>query len=110
MKVHAIIEKTAKFVAAHGAQMEIIVKTKQGHNKQFNFLYYEDPLNEYYKNLLLAIKENLYKPSEDNSAQDEGDSSDSNSEGSASGDEEEDENGSGYLHPSLMKGREETVS
>lgn len=65
MKVHAIIEKTAKFIATHGTQMEIILKTKQTNNKLFNFLYHDDSLNPYYKHLLTLIKDNVYKPSDE---------------------------------------------
>jgi len=62
MKSHAIIEKTAKFIASQGSQMEIILKTKQSGNSQFNFLDYSDPLNAYYKHLVQAIRSNAYVP------------------------------------------------
>jgi len=65
MKLHAIIEKTAKFIASHGNQMEIILKTKQSGNPLFNFLEYRDNLNPYYKFLVQAIRSNAYKPSDD---------------------------------------------
>ena len=87
-KQHAIIEKTAKFIAGHGVQMEIIIKTKQTKNTQFNFLHFEDPLSNYYKHMVKMIKSGKYKPKdikeEDN-------------------DKDEDVHSQhGYLHPSLV--------
>ncbi|XP_052073899.1 splicing factor, suppressor of white-apricot homolog isoform X6 [Mytilus californianus] len=61
-KQHAFIEKTAKFIAGHGMQMEIIIKTKQAKNSQFDFLHFEDPLNQYYKHMVNMIKSGKYKP------------------------------------------------
>ena len=37
MKEHNLIEKTAKFIGKQGGQMEILLKTKQPNNPQFNF-------------------------------------------------------------------------
>lgn len=65
MKLHSIIEKTAKFIASHGNQMEIILKTKQSGNPLFNFLDYKDTLNPYFKFLVAAIRENSYTPSQE---------------------------------------------
>lgn len=64
MKLHSIIEKTAKFIASHGSQMEIILKTKQSGNPLFNFLDYKDSLNPYFKFLVQAIRDNVYTPTE----------------------------------------------
>ena len=61
-KMHAIIERTAVFIAKHGVQMEIMMKTKQKDNTQFSFLNYEDELNAYYKHVLHAIKHLKYTP------------------------------------------------
>lgn len=38
MKEHNLIEKTAKFISKQGTQMEILLKTKQSSNSQFDFL------------------------------------------------------------------------
>lgn len=62
LKQHARIEKTANFIAQHGIQMEIVLKTRQAGNDQFNFLHFEDELNPYYKNLVNMIKSGRYKP------------------------------------------------
>ena len=61
-KMHAIIERTASFIAEHGVQMEIMMKAKQKDNACFSFLNYEDELNAYYKHVLHAIKHCKYTP------------------------------------------------
>jgi len=61
--MHAIIERTAAFIAEHGVQMEIMMKTKQKDNAHFSFLNYDDELNAYYKHILHAIKHAKYIPS-----------------------------------------------
>lgn len=61
-KMHAIIERTASFIAQHGVQMEIMMKAKQKDNAHFSFLNYEDELNAYYKHVLNAIKQSKYTP------------------------------------------------
>ncbi|KAL5111155.1 hypothetical protein TcWFU_000392 [Taenia crassiceps] len=58
----AIIEKTAVFIARNNAQMEIVLKTKQSRNPQFNFLNYGDKLNPFYKELVKLIKTGRYIP------------------------------------------------
>ncbi|XP_052902387.1 protein suppressor of white apricot isoform X2 [Anopheles moucheti] len=60
MKEHAIIEKTAKFIASQDAQMEILLKTKQANNPLFNFLIQTDRLFRYYRHVLLAFRTNQY--------------------------------------------------
>ncbi|KAH9629796.1 hypothetical protein HF086_009923 [Spodoptera exigua] len=77
LKQNAIIEKTAKFIASQGAQMEILIKAKQGDNPQFNFLNRDSnkpPENEEYLHPSLAstviesapaIPSIHYKPSAD---------------------------------------------
>lgn len=62
MKQHAIIEKTALFVSQHGAQMEILVKTKQAGNAQFGFLSFDDPLNVYYRFLVEQLTSTVTRP------------------------------------------------
>ncbi|XP_062614168.1 splicing factor, suppressor of white-apricot homolog isoform X2 [Saccostrea cucullata] len=89
-KGNAIILKTAKFVAKQGAQMEILIKTKQANNPQFDFLHFENPLNPYYKHMVKMIKSGKYKPKEEAIEED---------------DEEDEGHGHGYLHPSLMATR-----
>lgn len=62
MKENARIEKTASFIAQHGIQMEIMLKTKQAGNPQFDFLHFDDKLNPYYKHVVSMIKSGKYKP------------------------------------------------
>ncbi|XP_061163357.1 splicing factor, suppressor of white-apricot homolog [Saccostrea echinata] len=88
-KSNAIILKTAKFVAKQGAQMEILIKTKQANNSQFDFLHFENPLNPYYKHMVKMIKSGKYKPKEE----------------AVEEDDEDEGHGHGYLHPSLMATR-----
>lgn len=60
MKLHAVIEKTARFIAAQGPQMEILIKAKQSNNPQFEFLNLNNRLNAYYRHVLNAIKNGYY--------------------------------------------------
>ncbi|XP_053951980.1 protein suppressor of white apricot [Anastrepha ludens] len=60
MKQHAIIEKTARFIASQGMQMEILLKAKQSNNVQFDFLAINGALNPYYKHVLNTIKSGSY--------------------------------------------------
>lgn len=60
VKLNQIIEKTAKFIASQGTQMEILLKTKQAGNQQFNFLNHDGQFNAYYKHILAMIKANTY--------------------------------------------------
>ncbi|XP_016937007.3 protein suppressor of white apricot isoform X1 [Drosophila suzukii] len=62
MKQHAIIEKTARFIATQGAQMEILIKAKQANNAQFDFLTQGGYLQPYYRHLLAAIKAAKFPP------------------------------------------------
>lgn len=68
MKQHAIIEKTARFIAVQGVQMEILIKAKQSNNVQFEFLAQNSPLNPYYKHVLTAIKNGSYPQTTDNAS------------------------------------------
>ncbi|KAH9525838.1 hypothetical protein Btru_002516 [Bulinus truncatus] len=86
VKQNARIEKTANFIAQHGIQMEIMLKTKQAGNQQFDFLHFEDELNPYYKHVVQMIKSGKYKPAEED---------DDNKK------ETEEDDGHSYLHPSL---------
>ncbi|XP_046801976.1 protein suppressor of white apricot [Lucilia cuprina] len=60
MKQHAIIEKTARFIASQGVQMEILLKAKQSNNVQFEFLSRNSILNPYYKYVVSSIKDGTY--------------------------------------------------
>lgn len=64
MKLHAIIEKTARFIASQGPQMEILIKAKQSNNPQFEFLNQNNRYNKYYKHVLNALKGGNYPPDE----------------------------------------------
>ncbi|CAG2176774.1 unnamed protein product, partial [Oppiella nova] len=88
-KLHNIIEKTALFVSKHGIQMEIILKTKQSSNRNFDFLSFDSQLYSYYKYILENIKSGKYTPNQ-NQTSDNSDESDDNSDGEH------------YLHPSLL--------
>lgn len=59
-KLNQIIEKTAKFISSQGPQMEILLKTKQASNPQFNFLNHDGQYNAYYKHILVMMKNNSY--------------------------------------------------
>ncbi|CAH0758372.1 unnamed protein product [Diatraea saccharalis] len=56
LKQNAIIEKTAKFIANQGTQMEILIKAKQRDNPQFKFLNKDSELNAYYTVLIGLVK------------------------------------------------------
>lgn len=60
VKLNQIIEKTAKFISSQGPQMEILLKTKQAGNQQFNFLNHDGQFNAYYKHILVMMKANTY--------------------------------------------------
>jgi len=60
--LNAVIEKTASFVSTSGLQMEIVLKTKQANNPQFDFLKYDHYLNPYYRHLIIMIKSGKYRP------------------------------------------------
>ncbi|XP_020802905.1 protein suppressor of white apricot isoform X1 [Drosophila serrata] len=92
MKQHAIIEKTARFIATQGAQMEILIKAKQANNLQFDFLTQGGYLQPYYRHLLAAIKAAKFAPApetpldqQQNSDQPDSQLGESHSEDSATG-------------------------
>ena len=93
MRMHNLIEKTAKFISSQGTQMEIILKTKQSNNSQFNFLGYDCPLNAYYKNLIEQIKHGKFVPKID--------SMDDDHKEEAMIESDNDSDGDYHLHPSL---------
>ena len=68
IKLNAVIEKTAGFVSTSGVQMEIVLKTKQANNPQFDFLKYDHYLNPYYRHLIIMIKSGKYRPNVDNNS------------------------------------------
>lgn len=78
MKHHAIIEKTAKFIAAQGPQMEILIKAKQSNNPLFEFLNQNNRMNKYYKHLMNSIKSNTYPIADEKSEIDDSNSNDTN--------------------------------
>ena len=45
--------------------MEIVLKTKQANNPQFDFLKYDHYLNPYYRHLISMIKSGKYRPNID---------------------------------------------
>lgn len=73
-------------MAQQGSQMEILLKTKQACNSNFQFLSIDSELHQYYKHVLNEIKSGKYIPKDDNgSMENDSDSDDGN-----------------YLHPSLL--------
>lgn len=71
MKHHAIIEKTAKFIASQGPQMEILIKAKQSNNPLFEFLNQNNRMNKYYKHIMNAMKASTYPMSDEKEDNDE---------------------------------------
>ncbi|RXG67963.1 Splicing factor, suppressor of white-apricot-like protein [Armadillidium vulgare] len=85
VKQNKIIIKTAKFIVTQGAQMEIVIKTKQAGNVMFSFLAFDNPLNSYYKYVVSLIRNGRYR------FEDETDTQTSP------------ENNGQYLHPNLSQ-------
>ncbi|KAM7051096.1 splicing factor, suppressor of white-apricot homolog isoform 1-T1 [Molossus nigricans] len=96
-KMHAIIERTARFVCRQGAQFEIMLKARQARNSQFDFLRFDHYLNPYYKFIQKAMKEGRYPVL----AESRSDEKQRSGAGSDDDDEDDDDSGS-YLHPSLF--------
>ncbi|XP_024884611.1 splicing factor, suppressor of white-apricot homolog isoform X2 [Temnothorax curvispinosus] len=88
-KLNAIIMKTALFISQHGSQLEILIKTKQANNPQFAFLSIDEPLHQYYKYVLDAIKSGKYNPEKQPEKEE------------SEPEEESDQDDEPYLHPSL---------
>ncbi|KYN00474.1 Protein suppressor of white apricot [Cyphomyrmex costatus] len=88
-KLNAIIMKTALFISQHGSQLEILIKTKQANNPQFAFLSIDEPLHQYYKYVLDAIKSGKYNPEKQPEKEE------------SEPEEESDDDDESYLHPSL---------
>lgn len=82
IKLNQIIEKTAKFISRQGIQMEILLKTKQSTNSQFNFLNHNSELNAYYKHIMLMMKNSTYpwQVTEDKSNENSNDANDNSNE------------------------------
>lgn len=83
LKLNQIIEKTAKFISSQGPQMEILLKTKQSANPQFNFLNHDGQFNSYYKHILAMMKSGTYpwQETDEKSEENSNDSEDLNSNG-----------------------------
>ncbi|XP_030763854.1 splicing factor, suppressor of white-apricot homolog [Sitophilus oryzae] len=94
VKEYVRIEKTALFVCRQGLQMEILIKAKQSDNPQFSFLMVNDPLYKFYRHVLSAFKNGRYQPQNEIKT----------SEQQSSTENEETDQSSHYLHPSLMMG------
>lgn len=94
VKLNQIIEKTAKFIANQGIQMEILLKTKQAANPQFNFLNHDGQFNAYYKHIMSMMKNNTY-PWEETSATSSGGGGDGNGVSGSNNANENTENGNG---------------
>lgn len=62
VKINQLIVKTANFIAKQGLQAEILLKTKQSGNSQFNFLFHGDQLHPYYKHLIGLLREGKIDP------------------------------------------------
>ncbi|XP_067862291.1 splicing factor, suppressor of white-apricot homolog isoform X2 [Heptranchias perlo] len=95
-KMHAIIERTAKFVCKQGTPFEIMLKAKQAQNSQFDFLRFDHYLNPYYKHILKTMKEGKYV------AQTEKRFDEKRKSITESGEDDDDDNDGSYLHPSLF--------
>ncbi|KAJ8877728.1 hypothetical protein PR048_022183 [Dryococelus australis] len=61
VKLNTIIERTAMFISQQGPQMEILLRTKQANNPQFQFLTMGTPLHPYYQHLIMLIKTGHYQ-------------------------------------------------
>ncbi|KAH9413675.1 hypothetical protein DERP_009379 [Dermatophagoides pteronyssinus] len=100
MKLHQIIAKTASFVATQGLQMEILLKTKQAANSNFEFLSIDSNLHPYYKHLLIELKSGRYRFDDSNEQQSKSNNNDTNDNNNDDDDDDDDDDN--YLHPSLL--------
>ncbi|GCB60934.1 hypothetical protein scyTo_0014252 [Scyliorhinus torazame] len=95
-KMHAIIERTAKFVCKQGTPFEIMLKAKQARNSQFDFLRFDHYLNPYYKHILKTMKDGKYVVQTEKRFEEKRKSL------TESGEDDDDDNDGCYLHPSLF--------
>ncbi|XP_078410677.1 splicing factor, suppressor of white-apricot homolog isoform X2 [Cetorhinus maximus] len=95
-KMHAIIERTAKFVCKQGTPFEIMLKAKQARNSQFDFLRFDHYLNPYYKHILKTMKDGKYVVQTEKRFEEKRKSV------TESGEDDDDDNDGCYLHPSLF--------
>lgn len=56
-EIKPIIEKTATFVAKHGDAMEQKILSQDKSSSKLSFLHPQDPLNPYYRQLVLQLRE-----------------------------------------------------
>ncbi len=101
-----MIEKTASFVSTSGLQMEIVLKTKQSNNPQFDFLKYDHYLNPYYRHLIIMIKSGKYRPNFDNNPSNNSNQKKKSTKNGIdqNSSHDEDESNDSYLHPLLRGG------
>lgn len=100
--MNQLIVKTASFIAKQGLQAEILLKTKQSTNSQFDFLNYENHLNSYYKHLIQLIRANKIDPLEFlKEPEKEAEKPEPEPEPEDQSDDDDQDN---YLHPLLSNG------
>jgi len=106
-----IIERTARFVASHGNQVEIIIKAKhRNHRERFDFLEFDHPLNSFYKYMCKLIREKKYVPPPIKPKLLPGEHTAQQKPVKESDDSDSDSDGGDYLHPLLSAKPRQSVS
>lgn len=67
-EIKPIIEKTATFVAKHGDAMEQKILSQDKSSSKLSFLHPQDPLNPYYRQLVLQLRESAAQKSSSETA------------------------------------------